>query len=163
VSAACPEWQGRILLCQRAINGRRLLDYGRRISWKTVKPCSRRGARVAEEARPGSRSAHLLAITHVLHCVAGTRTFRARCCKANSVSARSLQDGLYRAEIPWKQESPSRASSSRCAAIRGSAAWHLERLHFSDINRAEKEPGAVPTQPPAGTGRQPRRHQRRGT
>jgi len=119
------KWQGRILFVPaRHHTAARLLDYAGGFM-ETVKPAGRRGARVAGGSRARSRSAHCLAITHVLHASQVHVTFRAALLQGKfGVGAESLQVGLYQeAEIPWEQIA-SRASSSRCAAISRIGAWH---------------------------------------
>ena len=102
VVGCVPEWQGRILLCQRAIEPRRgywttpagFLENGETLQ-------ARGRARVAGGgAQPQVEVGSLLSITHVLHAAQVHVNFRAGCSTANSASARrACRSGCTRRPI----------------------------------------------------------------
>ena len=137
VVGCVPEWQGRILLCQRAIAPRRgywTTPAGFMENGETLQGAAARES--LEEAEARVEIGSLLAITHVLHASQVHVSFRARLLEGKfGVGAESLQVGLYdEAAIPWEQIAfPSIEFALRCYFEDRRAAQEL--LHFSDINR----------------------------
>ncbi|MFI4866287.1 MAG: zinc ribbon domain-containing protein [Steroidobacterales bacterium] len=137
VVGCVPEWQGRILLCQRAIAPRRgywTTPAGFMENGETLQAGAAREA--LEEAEAQVQIGSLLAITHVLHASQVHVAFRAALLQGKfGIGAESLQAGLYlEAEIPWQQI----AFPSIEFALRSyfeDRRLGLERLHFSDVNR----------------------------
>ncbi len=137
VVGCVPEWQGRILLCQRAIPPRRgywTTPAGFMENGETLQGAAARES--LEEAQSRVQVGSLLAITHVLHAAQVHVTFRARMLDGSfGAGHESLQVGLYEeAEIPWDEVAfPSIEFALRCFFEDRRAA--REELHFSDINR----------------------------
>ena len=137
VVGCVPEWQGRILLCQRAIAPRRgfwTTPAGFLENGESLQAAAARES--LEEAQARVEVGSMLAITHVLHAAQVHVTFRARLLEgAYGVGAESLQVGLYdEQQIPWEQIAfPSIEFALRCyLQDRRSGS---EALHFSDVNR----------------------------
>jgi ADP-ribose pyrophosphatase YjhB (NUDIX family) len=137
-----PEWQGRILLCQRAIAPRRgywttpagFLENGESLQAGALREA-------LEEAEARVQIGSLLAITNVLHAKQVHVTFRAGLLQGTfGVGAESLQVALYEeAEIPWQQIAfPSIDFALRCYFEDRRLA--REMLHFSDIHRPLDKP-----------------------
>ncbi len=137
VVGCVPEWQGRILLCRRAIEPRRgywttpagFLEIG-----ETLQSAAARESR--EEALAEVAIGSPLSITNVLHAAQVHVMFRARMRDGQfGPGAESLEVGLYEeAQIPWDQIAfPSIEFALRCflSDRRGG----LETLHFHDIER----------------------------
>jgi ADP-ribose pyrophosphatase YjhB (NUDIX family) len=137
VVGCVPEWQGRILLCRRAIEPRRgywttpagFLEIG-----ETLQSAAARESR--EEALAEVEIGSLLSVTNVLHAAQVHVMFRARMLDVNfGLGAESLEVGLYpETEIPWDRIAfPSidfalrRFLEDRRAGV--------EEPHFQDINR----------------------------
>ena len=132
-----PEWQGRILLCRRAIEPRRgywttpagFLEIG-----ETLQSAAARESR--EEALAEVAIGSLLSVTNVLHAAQVHVMFRARMLDGQfGLGAESLEAGLYdEAEIPWDHIAfPSIDFALRCfLADRNTG---VEALHFHDIDR----------------------------
>jgi ADP-ribose pyrophosphatase YjhB (NUDIX family) len=137
VVGCVPEWQGRILLCQRAIAPRRgfwTTPAGFMENGETLQAGAARES--LEEAQARVRIGSLLSITHVLHAAQVHVNFRAALLEGKfGVGAESLQVGLYdEAEIPWHQI----AFPSIEFALRShfdDRRQGMERLHFSDVHR----------------------------
>jgi ADP-ribose pyrophosphatase YjhB (NUDIX family) len=137
VVGCVPEWQGRILLCQRAIAPRRgywTTPAGFMENGETLQAGAARES--LEEAEARVQIGSLLAITHVLHASQVHVAFRAALLEGKfGIGAESLQAGLYlEAEIPWEQI----AFPSIAFALRSyfeDRRLGLERLHFSDVDR----------------------------
>jgi ADP-ribose pyrophosphatase YjhB (NUDIX family) len=136
VVGCVPEWQGRILLCQRAIAPRRGFWTTPAGFFEIGETLQNAAARESlEEALIRVQIGSLLAITHVLHAAQVHITFRARMLDgAFGVGAETLQAGLYdESEIPWDQIAfPSISFALRCYFEDRRAA--RESLHFSDID-----------------------------
>ena len=97
VVGCVPEWQGRILLCQRAIAPRRgfwTTPAGFMENGETLQAAAARES--LEEAEARVEVGSLLSITHVLHAAQVHVTFRAGLLDGKfGVGAESLQVGLY--------------------------------------------------------------------
>ncbi len=137
VVGCVPEWQGRILLCQRAILPRRgfwttpagFFELG-----ETLQDAAARES--LEEAQVRVAIGSLLAVTHVLHAAQVHMTFRARMLDEHfGVGAETLQVGLYEErEIPWDRIAfPSIDFALRCYFEDRRAA--RESLHFNTVER----------------------------
>ena len=137
VVGCVPEWQGRILLCQRAIAPRRgywttpagFLEIG-----ETLQTGAARES--LEEAEARVQIGSMLAVTDVLHAAQVHVTFRARMLEASyGVGLESLQVGLYElSAIPWEQLAfPSITFALRCYVEDRQAG--REQLHFNSVQR----------------------------
>ena len=137
VVGCVPEWQGRILLCQRAIAPRRgfwTTPAGFLENGETLQAAAARES--LEEAQAQVLVGSLLSITHVLHAAQVHVNFRAGCLTANSASApRACRSGCTRRPIfPGTQIAfPSIEFALRCYFEDRRLA--RESLHFSDITR----------------------------
>ena len=137
VVGCVPEWQGRILLCRRAIMPRRgywTTPAGFMENGESLQSAAAR--ETLEEAEAQVEVGSLLAITHVLHAAQVHVTFRARLTDGRfGVGAESLECFLCQeADIPWDEIAfPSIEFALRCYFMDRNAS--LERLHFNDINR----------------------------
>jgi ADP-ribose pyrophosphatase YjhB (NUDIX family) len=137
VVGCVPVWQGRILLCQRAIEPRRgywTTPAGFMENGETLQGAAARES--LEEAQAVVEIGSLLSITHVLHARQVHINFRARLLDGKfGVGSESLQSGLYlEAEIPWNEI----AFPSIEFALRSyfeDLHSGTESMHFSDINR----------------------------
>jgi len=135
VVGCVPEWQGRILLCRRAIMPRRgywTTPAGFMENGESLQGAAARES--LEEALARVEIGSLLAITHVLHAAQVHVMFRAHLVGGQyGVGAESLEAGLYEeALIPWAEIAfPSITFALRCYFEDRRAA--LESLHFSDI------------------------------
>ncbi|HEY1725592.1 MAG TPA: NUDIX hydrolase [Steroidobacteraceae bacterium] len=137
VVGCVPEWQGRILLCQRAIQPRRgfwTTPAGFMENGETLQAAAAREA--LEEAEARVQIGSLLSITHVLHAAQVHVSFRATLLEGEfGVGAESLQSGLYaEPDIPWAEI----AFPSIEFALRSyfeDRRLARETLHFSDIHR----------------------------
>jgi ADP-ribose pyrophosphatase YjhB (NUDIX family) len=140
VVGCVPEWQGQILLCQRAIEPRRgywTTPAGFMENGETLQGAAARES--MEEAQAKVEIGSLLSITHVLHARQVHINFRARLTDGRfGVGAESLQVGLYQeSEIPWSQiafPSIEFALRSYFEDLHSGA----ESVHFNDINRPLK-------------------------
>ncbi|HXR19939.1 MAG TPA: NUDIX hydrolase [Steroidobacteraceae bacterium] len=137
IVGCAPEWQGRILLCRRAIMPRRgywttpagFLENGESLQTAAARES-------LEEAEARVEIGSLLAISHVLHAAQVHVTFRARLIDGHfGVGAESLECGLYEeSQIPWDDIAfPSIKFALRCYFQDRRAA--LETVHFNDILR----------------------------
>jgi ADP-ribose pyrophosphatase YjhB (NUDIX family) len=140
VVGCVPEWQGRILLCQRAIEPR--LGY-----WTTPAGFMENGETLQagaareslEEAEAKVEIGSLLSITHVLHARQVHVNFRGRLIDGKfGAGAESLRVGLYEeSEIPWDQIAfPSIEFALRSYLEDRRTAQ--EAVHYSDINRPHR-------------------------
>jgi len=137
VVGCVPEWQGRILLCQRAIEPRRgfwTTPAGFMENGETLQAAAARES--LEEAQARVRIGSLLSITHVLHAAQVHVNFRATLLEGTfGVGAESLQVDLYpEADIPWGEI----AFPSIEFALRSyfeDRRLAREILHFSDVER----------------------------
>jgi ADP-ribose pyrophosphatase YjhB (NUDIX family) len=138
VVGCVPEWQGRILLCRRAIAPRRgywttpagFLEIG-----ETLQNAAARESR--EEAQAEVEIGSLLTITDVLHAAQVHVMFRARMLNGRfGLGAESLEVDLYRdTEIPWDEIAfPSIHFALRCYLE--DRREGVESLHFHEINHA---------------------------
>jgi ADP-ribose pyrophosphatase YjhB (NUDIX family) len=138
VVGCIPEWHGRILLCQRAIDPRRgywTFPAGFYEIGETLAQAAERES--LEEALARVQIGSLLAITHLLHAAQVHMTFRATLLDENfGVGEESLQVGLYEeSAIPWDQLAfPSIDFALRCYF--GDRRAGREQLHFSSAERA---------------------------
>ena len=137
VVGCVPEWQGRILLCRRAIVPRRgywTTPAGFMENGETLQAAAAR--ETLEEAEARVEIGSLLSISHVLHAAQVHVTFRARMLGADyGCGTETLEAGLYEeAAIPWEQIAfPSITFALRCYFEDRHAA--RETLHFNDIER----------------------------
>ena len=135
VVGCVPEWQGRILLCRRAIEPRRgywtapagFLEIGESMHAGAARE-------TAEEALAQVEVGSLLSVVNVLHAAQVHVMFRARLRSAeHGAGIESLATGLFtEAEIPWDEIA---FASVRFALERYYAdrREQLERIHFHDI------------------------------
>ena len=146
VVGCIPEWHGRILLCQRAIDPRRGYWTFPAGFYEIGETLAQAAARESlEEALARVQIGSLLAITHLLHAAQVHMTFRARLLDEDfGVGAESLQVGLYEErQIPWDQLAfPSIDFALRCYFEDRRAA--REQLHFSTVERALRPAAASP-------------------
>jgi len=137
-----PEWQGRILLCRRAIEPRLgywttpagFLEIGESLQCAAARESS-------EEALANVSIGSLLTVTNVLHAAQVHVMFRARLLDGQfGLGAESLEVGLYEeAEIPWDRIAfPSIDFALRCYLEDRRAG--VEALHFHDIDRRLESP-----------------------
>ena len=104
VVGCVPEWQGRILLCRRAIMPRRgywTVPAGFMENGESLQTAAAR--ETLEEAEARVEVGSLLAITHVLHAAQVHVMFRGRLLDGQfGVGAESLEvRSVPRADIPW--------------------------------------------------------------
>jgi ADP-ribose pyrophosphatase YjhB (NUDIX family) len=142
VVGCVPEWEGRILLCRRAIEPRRgywtapagFLEIGESLQAAALRE-------TAEEALAEVQLGSLLSIVNVLHAGQVHVMFRARMHSAShGAGAESLETGLYEeAGVPWDDIAflSVRFSLERYFADRRAG---LEGLHFHDLDRRPDPP-----------------------
>jgi ADP-ribose pyrophosphatase YjhB (NUDIX family) len=141
VVGCVPEWQGRILLCRRAIAPRRgywttpagFLEIG-----ETLQQAAARES--LEEAQIRVQIGSLLSVTHVLHAAQVHVSFRARMLDEGfGAGVETLEVGLYEeATIPWDQIAfPSISFALRCYLEDRRAA--REQVHFSTVEHPLRE------------------------
>lgn len=141
VAGCVPEWQGRILLCRRAIEPRRgywTVPAGFMENGETLQAAAARES--LEEAEARVEIGSLLAISHVLHADQVHISFRARLLDPNvAPGTESLEVGLYdESEIPWDDIAfPSIAFALRCYLE--DRRQGVESLHFSDIGQPRRD------------------------
>jgi ADP-ribose pyrophosphatase YjhB (NUDIX family) len=137
VVGCVPEWEGRILLCRRAIEPRRgywtapagFLEIGESMHAAAARE-------TAEEALAEVEVGTLLSVVNVLHAAQVHVMFRARMRGAQyGAGAESLETALFQeSEIPWNDI----AFASIHFALERYLAdrrEQLERIHFHDIER----------------------------
>jgi ADP-ribose pyrophosphatase YjhB (NUDIX family) len=140
VVGCVPEWEGRILLCQRAIEPRRgywTTPAGFMENGETLQGAAARES--LEEALARVEIGSLLSITHVLHAHQVHVNFRGRLIDGRyGAGSESLQVGLYdEADIPWADIAfPSIEFALRSYLDDRRSA--TESVHYSDINRTLK-------------------------
>jgi ADP-ribose pyrophosphatase YjhB (NUDIX family) len=140
VVGCVPEWQGRILLCQRAIEPRRgywTSPAGFMENGETLQAGAARES--LEEALARVEVGSLLSITHVLHARQVHVNFRGRLLDGKfGAGEESLQVGLYEeSQIPWDQIAfPSIEFALRSYLEDRRTAQ--EAVHYSDIDRPLK-------------------------
>jgi ADP-ribose pyrophosphatase YjhB (NUDIX family) len=145
VVGCVPEYEGRILLCRRAIEPRRgywTIPAGFMENGETLQQAAARESR--EEALAPVQIGSLLAVVHVLHARQVHVFFRARLPRAEyGVGAESLEvELLAPADIPWKQIAfPSTEFSLR--HYLEDRATGREPHHFTTIDR-RLAPGGAP-------------------
>ncbi len=139
VVGCVPEWQGRILLCRRAIEPRRgfwttpagFLEIGETLADAAARECF-------EEAEARVEIGSLLSVTNVLHAAQVHVMFRARMRDpSHAAGAESLETGLYEeAQIPWPEIAfPSIEFALRCfLADRSGGA--VAGVRFSTVDRS---------------------------
>ena len=144
VVGCVPEWQGRILLCRRAIEPRRgfwtapagFLEIGESLHTAAVRE-------TAEEALAQVEIGSLLSVVNVLHAAQVHVMFRAKMRDAqHAAGVESLETGLFaEAGIPWGEIA--------FASVRFSLERYFEDrrrgtegLHFHDIVRPPRAPAA---------------------
>ena len=137
VVGCVPEWQGRILLCRRAIEPRRgywtapagFLEIGESMHAAAARE-------TAEEALAEVEVGTLLSVVNVLHAAQVHVMFRAQMRAADhGAGVESLETTLFNeAQIPWDEIA---FASIRFALERHLADRHerVERIHFHDIER----------------------------
>ena len=136
VVGCVPEWQGRILLCRRAIMPRRgywTTPAGFMENGESLQAAAARES--LEEALARVEIGSLLAISHLLQAAQVHVNFRARLIDGHyGVGAESLECNLYEeAHIPWDAIAfPSISFALRCYFEDRRAA--IESLHFNDID-----------------------------
>ena len=139
IAGCVPEWEGRILLCKRAIEPRRgfwTIPAGFMENGEAVQDAASREAE--EEALANVEIGSLLSVVNVLRAHQVHITFRARLLDTNfGVGEESLEVGLYEeSEIPWADI----AFLSVEFALRRYLEDRrngVERLHFRDIDYQE--------------------------
>lgn len=137
VVGCVPEWEGRILLCRRAIMPRRgywTVPAGFMENGESLQTAAAR--ETLEEAEARVEIGSLLTITHVLHAAQVHITFRGRLMDGRfGVGAESLESFLCaESDIPWQDIAfPSIEFALRCYFQDRAEA--RERIHFSDISR----------------------------
>jgi ADP-ribose pyrophosphatase YjhB (NUDIX family) len=142
VVGCVPEWQGRILLCQRAIMPRRgfwTTPAGFYELGETLQDAAARES--LEEAQVRVAIGSLLAVTHVLHAGQVHVSFRARMLDEHfGVGAETLQVGLYEErDIPWDRIAfPSIDFALRCYFE--DRRLTRDMLHFSTVDRPLQTP-----------------------
>ena len=137
VAGCIPEWQGRILLCRRAIQPRRgfwTTPSGFMENGETMQAAAARETR--EEAEAQVEIGSLVAIVHVLHAAQVHVNFRARLLEPKfGVGTESLEVGLYdEADIPWSDIAFESTAFSLQRYLDDRRAGR-EALHFHDIVR----------------------------
>jgi len=144
VAGCVPEWQGRILLCRRAIEPRRgywtapagFLEIGESLH-------SAAARETAEEALAQVEIGSLLSVVNVLHAAQVHVMFRAVLRNAqHGAGVESLETGLFaEEEIPWDEIA---FASVRFALERyfDDRRARTEGLHFHNIERPRHAPAA---------------------
>jgi ADP-ribose pyrophosphatase YjhB (NUDIX family) len=139
VVGCVPEWQGRILLCRRAIEPRLgfwttpagFLEIG-----ETLQDAAARESLEEAEARVDIGA--LLSVTNVLHAAQVHVMFRARMQDPQCAPGReSLETGLYEeAQIPWTEIAfPSIEFALHCF-LADRRAGVSSAVHFSSVDRS---------------------------
>lgn len=147
VVGCVPEYQGRILLCRRAIEPRLgfwTVPAGFMENGETLQQAAARESH--EEALAQVEVGSLLAVVHVLHARQVHVFFRAALrSSAYGVGAESLEVTLLApADIPWAELAfPSTEFALRRSLEDRSAG--REPHHFTTIDRRLKQPGASAT------------------
>jgi len=137
VVGCVPEWEGRILLCRRAIEPRRgfwTTPAGFLETGETLQAAAARES--LEEACARVEIGTLLSVTNVLHAAQVHMMFRARLLAPEfAPGAESLETGLYLEEqIPWAQIAfPSIEFGLRCFLADRRAG--LAAVHFSSVEQ----------------------------
>lgn len=146
VVGCVPEWQGRILLCRRAIEPRRgywtapagFLEIGESIHAAAARE-------TAEEALAQVEIGSLLCVVNVLHAAQVHVMFRAALRDAqHGAGEESLETALFAEEaIPWDEIA---FASVRFALERyfDDRRRRIEGIHFHNIERAPHAPSTEP-------------------
>jgi 8-oxo-dGTP pyrophosphatase MutT (NUDIX family) len=140
VVGCVPEWEGRILLCRRAIMPRRgywTVPAGFMENGESMQTAAAR--ETLEEAEARVEVGSLLSITHVLHAAQVHITFRGRLIDGQfGVGSESLESFLCaESDIPWADIAfPSIEFALQCY-FKDRAAG-TEQVYFNDINRPLK-------------------------
>jgi ADP-ribose pyrophosphatase YjhB (NUDIX family) len=139
IAGCVPEWQGKILLCKRAIEPRRgfwTIPAGFMENGEAVQDAASREAQ--EEALANVQIGSLLSVVNVLRVHQVHMTFRARLLDTNfGVGAESLEVGLYdEADIPWGDIAFLSVEFALRRYLEDRQAG-TERLHFRDIDYHE--------------------------
>jgi ADP-ribose pyrophosphatase YjhB (NUDIX family) len=147
IAGCVPEWQGKILLCKRAIEPR--LGYwtipaGFMENGETLQGAAARESK--EEALANVEIGSLLAVVHVLHADQVHVVFRARLLDTEfGVGEESLEVRLYEeSEIPW-DDIAFRSVSFALQRYLEDRKHARELLHFEDIDLRPKIPGPTDT------------------
>jgi ADP-ribose pyrophosphatase YjhB (NUDIX family) len=147
VVGCVPEWQGRILLCRRAIEPRRgfwtapagFLEIGESMHAAAARE-------TAEEALAEVAVGSLLSVVNVLHAAQVHVMFRGILSSAqHGAGTESLATELFtEAQVPWEQIA---FASVRFALERYFAdrREQLERIHFHDIARSTRPARQAPS------------------
>ncbi len=147
VVGCVPEWQGRILLCRRAIEPRRgfwTAPAGFLENGETLEAAAARES--LEEATAEVRIGALLSITSVLHAAQVHVMFRALMANDRYAAGAESQEVFLcePARIPWREIAfPSIEFALRCYLQSGGAAG--TSVHFNSIDR--RAPAAPPPGP----------------
>jgi ADP-ribose pyrophosphatase YjhB (NUDIX family) len=141
VVGCVPEWQGRILLCRRAIEPRRgfwttpagFLEIGETLADAAARECF-------EEAGARVEIGTLLSVTNVLHAAQVHVMFRARMRDAGHESgAESLETGLYEeSQIPWPDIAFPSIEFALRSFLADRAAGADTGVHFSTVDRSRR-------------------------
>jgi ADP-ribose pyrophosphatase YjhB (NUDIX family) len=142
IAGCVPEWEGKILLCKRAIEPR--LGYwtipaGFMENGESLQAAAARESK--EEALANVQIGSLLAVVHVLHADQVHVVFRARLLDTNfGVGEESLEVGLYEeSEIPW-DDIAFRSVTFALQRYLEDRRLSRELLHFEDIDLRAKTP-----------------------
>jgi ADP-ribose pyrophosphatase YjhB (NUDIX family) len=141
VAGCVPEYQGRILLCRRAIEPRLgfwTIPAGFMENGETTQDAARRES--IEEALAPVNIGSLLAVVHVLHANQVHIMFRARLDEPEfGVGAESLEVRLYdEADIPW-HDIAFRSVDFALRRYLDDRRAGLERHHFTAIDYRPRE------------------------
>ena len=136
IAGCVPEWQGKILLCKRAIEPRRgfwTIPAGFMENGEAVQDGAAREA--MEEALANVEIGSLLAIVNVIRAHQVHIMFRARLLDTNfGIGPESLEVGLYdEADIPWNEIAFLSVDFALRRYLEDRRAGR-EMAHFRDIN-----------------------------
>ncbi|PZN32488.1 MAG: NUDIX hydrolase [Proteobacteria bacterium] len=141
IAGCVPEWEGKILLCRRAIEPRRgfwTVPAGFMENGETLQAAAARES--VEEALARVEIGSPLAIVHVLHAHQVHVLFRARLLDTDfGVGPESLEVGLYEENaIPWDDLAFLSVEFALRRFLEDRRAGR-ESLHFSDIDARPRE------------------------
>ncbi len=142
VVGCVPEWEGRILLCRRAIEPRRgywtspagFLEIGESLHTAAARETT-------EEAMAAVEVGTLLSVVNVLHAAQVHVMFRARMLNAqHGAGAESLETALFdEKDIPWADIAFASIHFALERYLDDRREQH-ERIHFHDIVHASPRP-----------------------